>query len=504
MPAKILFVDDVPEIRERYAALLGRRYTVETAADGVEALERLERDGPFEVVVSDHEMPEMEGAELLGRVHERWPDSVGILMTGILHVEVAVRAVNEGRIFRFLQKPCAAQALWSSLEAAVAENEARRGLRERHAKLESSRNDLERFAGVLQERVSHHAQVLARLHRFAVDLNPIGSIQTIAEYAAEAISDVLDVPGVQIELCERYIGGRESCEARLGTVDSDGYEVPIETDEGRIGTIRVAGAAQGVRLTDSDFSALATIAQTTSVAAHSQIRRRELDEAKNATIFALAELAERRDNETGRHLERVSRYCALVAEGLREAGLYEGLINERFVEDIYRCAPMHDIGKVGIPDSILLKKDRLNEQEWRIMKTHTDIGAATLRAVIASHGNQSFLQMSMEIAWCHHEKWDGSGYPRGLSGNQIPLSARILALADVYDALTSSRPYKEPWSHERALDWIRSRTGTHFDPDVVAVFVHHAEQAEEICLSLADPPAGECREPLPPELAGSY
>jgi putative two-component system response regulator len=258
-----------------------------------------------------------------------------------------------------------------------------------------------------------------------------------------------------------------------------------------------------MQLSESELSALATIAQTTGVAAHSQIRRRERDEAKNATIFALAELAERRDQETGQHLERVSRYCELIARAMRAAGCEPGVLDERFVEDIYRCAPMHDIGKVGIPDSILLKNDRLNGEEWRIMKTHTEIGAATLRAVIATHGSQSFLRMSMEIAWCHHEKWDGTGYPRGLSGREIPLAARILALADVYDALTSARPYKDPWPHARALDWIRERGGSHFDPDAVAAFLEHAEEADAIRARLADPVADGPTSPLPPELTGA-
>jgi HD-GYP domain-containing protein (c-di-GMP phosphodiesterase class II) len=189
-----------------------------------------------------------------------------------------------------------------------------------------------------------------------------------------------------------------------------------------------------------------------------------------AAVEGLAKLAESRDPETGDHLLRMSRYSALIAEALAGEPAYAGTINARWIEDLERFAPMHDIGKVGIADRILLKPGRLTDEERAEMSLHPIIGAEVLRrceAPMAERG-RSVFQLGIEIAEAHHEKWDGSGYPRALTGTAIPLSARIVALADVFDALTSRRPYKEAWSVDRALETIRADSGRHFDPAVVA------------------------------------
>lgn len=191
-----------------------------------------------------------------------------------------------------------------------------------------------------------------------------------------------------------------------------------------------------------------------------------------AAVDGLAKLAESRDPETGDHLLRMSRYSALIAEALASDPAFAGLIDARWIEDLERFAPMHDIGKVGIADRILLKPGRLTDEERAEMSLHPVIGAQVLRrceAPMAARGRQVF-QLGIEIAECHHERWDGGGYPRGLVGAAIPLSARIVALADVFDALTSRRPYKEAWPVDRALDTIRAESGRHFDPAVVAAF----------------------------------
>jgi putative two-component system response regulator len=157
------------------------------------------------------------------------------------------------------------------------------------------------------------------------------------------------------------------------------------------------------------------------------------------------------------------------------------------VADLVRSSPLHDIGKVGIPDRILLKPGKLDAREWDIMRTHAELGARTLEEIIVHQENeQTFLEMSMRIAWCHHEKWDGTGYPRNLSGEQIPLEARILAIADVYDALTSRRPYKEPWLHAEAVRWIAEAAGSHFDPRCVRVFVRRNQEVDAVRQRLAD------------------
>ena len=265
------------------------------------------------------------------------------------------------------------------------------------------------------------------------------------------------------------------------------HEEELTTSEGRLGQIAIdAIDKEGNRLSDVDLRLLSSLASSTAVAAHNEFRRRERDEAQHATILALARLSEQRDNETGQHIERVSSYCKLAAEALREDGKHLDVITDGWIDDLVRSAPLHDIGKVGIPDSILLKPGKLTPEEWEIMKTHAEIGAITLDSVIQENGHQGFLAMGRDIAWCHHEQWSGEGYPRGLKGDQIPLSARILALADVYDALTTVRPYKQAWPHEEAIAWISGRAGSHFDPDVVQAFMRRAEEAQEIAERLAD------------------
>lgn len=189
-----------------------------------------------------------------------------------------------------------------------------------------------------------------------------------------------------------------------------------------------------------------------------------------AAVEGLAKLAESRDPETGDHLVRMSLYSAILAEDLGRDGPYRAQISPAYVRDVFRFAPMHDIGKVGIGDDILLKPGRLTPEERAVMEQHPVIGGQVLRRSeeqMRALGH-SIFQVGIEIAECHHEKFDGSGYPKGLRGEEIPLSARIIAVADVFDALTSKRPYKEAWPVEKALGVIREEAGRHFDPAVVA------------------------------------
>ncbi len=194
-------------------------------------------------------------------------------------------------------------------------------------------------------------------------------------------------------------------------------------------------------------------------------------QSKDMIIFAMAKLAETRDPETGLHLERIQGYCRVISERLLSKSLYPETVNRRFIDDIYATSPLHDIGKVGIPDHILLKPGRLDEEEWVIMKTHTNIGYETLKSNIDKYPKANYLKMSSQIAKSHHEKWDGSGYPDGLKGEDIPLEARILALADVYDALASERIYKAAFSHEKTKAIITQGKASHFDPTLVDVFL---------------------------------
>lgn len=206
----------------------------------------------------------------------------------------------------------------------------------------------------------------------------------------------------------------------------------------------------------------------------------EITSAQLSTIFATSKLAESKDPETGAHLDRMREYCRILATSLSGHEKFSAIIDGEYIKTIYAASPLHDIGKVGVPDDILLKPGKLDADEWLIMKTHTTIGADTLRAVDARHVGNEFIRMGIEIAEGHHEQWDGSGYPNGVSGEDIPLSARILALADVYDALTSERCYKKAFTHEVSREIILEGDGQHFDPDIVKAFIETEHKFVEI------------------------
>ena len=207
---------------------------------------------------------------------------------------------------------------------------------------------------------------------------------------------------------------------------------------------------------------------------------KDLVRTRDAIIFGLAKLAESRDSDTGQHLERIALYSTRLAEALRRHPKFRTQISGQFVRLIGVSSALHDIGKVGIEDSILLKPGTLTEMERKRMQLHTIVGANCIAEIEQRLGNSNFLQMAREIAFYHHEHWDGSGYPRGIKGEDIPLAARIVAVADVYDALTSCRVYKPAFPHEECVDIIRASAGTQFDPKIVEVFLQIEPQIRDI------------------------
>jgi putative two-component system response regulator len=202
------------------------------------------------------------------------------------------------------------------------------------------------------------------------------------------------------------------------------------------------------------------------VTARTEQLKKALERIKTAsldTIYRLSVASEYKDKDTGAHIKRMSRYSVAVA---RRMGL-----DENTIETILYSAPMHDLGKIGIPDQILMKPAILDPAEWKIMKMHTVIGAKILQG-----SDAEFIKSGESIALSHHEKWDGSGYPNGVKGQEIPIAGRIVAIADVFDALTSKRPYKEPFTIEKSLAIVKEGRGTHFDPDVVDAFFDIQEE----------------------------
>jgi len=216
-------------------------------------------------------------------------------------------------------------------------------------------------------------------------------------------------------------------------------------------------------------------------------RTREVMAIQDVTILAMASLAETRDSDTGNHIRRTQFYVRALAEKLRTNSRFGATLTDHYITMLFKSAPLHDIGKVGIPDRILLKPGRFEPHEFEIMKTHTSLGREAIEHAEQQLGmNVEFLSMAKDIALSHQEKWDGSGYPQGLVGDSIPLSARLMAVADVYDALISRRVYKEGMPHEKAVSIIIEGRGSHFDPDMVDAFVDIQEEFRAIAKRYAD------------------
>ena len=262
--------------------------------------------------------------------------------------------------------------------------------------------------------------------------------------------------------------------------------IALSTAERAVGVLNVT-ERQGARpFTALELEYSNLVSKIAAAAIEDILSRKMLDDSRDSVVVALAKLAEYRDNDTGKHLDSVTEYALILAEELRSDERFRTQIDEQFLGDLQRTVPLHDIGKVAIPDHILLKPGKLTPQEMAIMKRHAEVGADAIRSVIQRAPGAGFLTMAEEVAHAHHEWYDGCGYPRGLEGENIPLAARITALADVYDAITTKRPYKDPMPHEQAVAIIRERCGSQFDPAVVAAFLRKQHAFADVAARLAD------------------
>ncbi|MFQ5647591.1 MAG: HD-GYP domain-containing protein, partial [bacterium] len=209
-------------------------------------------------------------------------------------------------------------------------------------------------------------------------------------------------------------------------------------------------------------------------------RTKRIEDVTSIAILSLAKLAESRDTDTGAHLKRIKAYTGILASTLLDQGKFKHHLNKKYIKDLVQSSPLHDIGKVGIPDNILLKEGPLTAEEREKINTHTNIGGNALKEAHEQIGGESFLSLAQEIAYSHHEKFDGTGYPKGIKGEDIPLSARIVSIVDVYDALRSRRPYKKALTHEQTLKIMRNEMKGAFDPVILETMVNMKEQFCEI------------------------
>ncbi len=278
----------------------------------------------------------------------------------------------------------------------------------------------------------------------------------------------------------------------LSIISAHGSNLALFLDSQKKVLNKVAEGELGARVPIASNDEFGVIASHTNLTIETlEVRTEELAQMRDVTILALASLAETRDNETGAHILRTQQYVKVLAEHLKDHPRFSAVLTEPMIDLLYKSAPLHDAGKVGIPDAILLKPGKLTDEEYSIMKQHPSIGSMALRSAQSVLGENSFLSVACEIMDTHHEKWDGSGYPNGLKAYEIPISGRLMALADVYDALISERVYKAAFTHEEAKAIIIDGRGSHFDPDVVdafleieATFVRIAEEFAKPSLAL--------------------
>ena len=280
-------------------------------------------------------------------------------------------------------------------------------------------------------------------------------------------------------------------ERELGIMKSSEVfgEMALLTDEARSATVVALERTECLQLDSESFDILLdqdpVFAQQVAkfmTKRFSELTKKTSDEllgAYKALLFAVADLTDSRDPETGRHLQRTRNYCVVLADKLSHHPDFKDQISQSFIESIYHVAPLHDIGKVAVPDAVLLKPGKLTFDEYEIMKTHTTAGADTFKKVLEQCDTELF-RMAYRLCLHHHEKWDGTGYPMKLSGNDIPLEARIMAFADVYDALCSKRVYKPALSKKEALEIIKNSSGTFFDPRITEIIVENISLFEKI------------------------
>jgi putative two-component system response regulator len=513
----VLVVDDDATNRAVCKGCLERAgYQVYEAADGRIALAQVGEKVP-DVVVMDIMMPNMDGLECT-RALRADPDTrdIPIIIVSALARPEDILSGLEAGADEYLSKPIRSSELVLRVQSM--------------ARLHRDRMDLL----MSYEERGKQMRILSRLVEFCRAVSNSQTSNEILEHTVAAVADVTDCRRVSIMLPDESrqflnvvsslgvdeaviravkvplgepIAGRVftageavvvNTEAEAHTCSGD-YDAPFFASvplvsapldaAGRVVGVLNATEKEGCLPFESrDLEYVELISKVTGTAIHDMHMREARDQASDSIMVGLAKLAEYRDNDTGRHLDRVTQFCLMLARTLRKKGAFRKQIDQDFLHNLERSVPLHDIGKVAIPDEILLFPGKLSEEQMSIMRTHTVAGANTIQSLIDKAPGVCFLEMAMTIARYHHERWDGLGYPAGLSGADIPLAARITAVADVYDALTTRRVYKEAFSHEKAASIILEGSGTQFDPDVVEAFRLRENDFAGLAETMADEP----------------
>lgn len=507
--AKVLLVDDDEELTFVLSAHLSAAgYDTRADRTGEDGMATTASWRP-DVVVMDVGLPGIDGIEATRRIKSNSEtDSAAIIMlTARSDSQIVVTALEAGAQ-EYIVKPFDVAELLARIRTVY--------------KLRQAQCEVDELNTRLQSEVESRTSRLRILYNFTRRLNAAESQAPILDLIIETIQRVTGSRRVSILLrdtdgehlvCARATGIDQDVIDRIRVSTSDGiagqvfgsgktyvataltdrehdgerYDTEsfistplvattLMTHEEKLGVLSITDKAGGGSFSGDEIECIRSIADSGAIALHNQIHRERLHGSVNVLLMTVGRLAEFRDNETSHHLERVSEYARILATEAQTVPIFQQIVTDAFVENIYRAAPMHDIGKVGVPDSILCKPGKLTEEEYETMKEHCRIGREVLESAVSQTGPVEILSLCVEIASSHHERFDGKGYPDGLAGDAIPLSARIIALVDAYDAITSKRRYKDSVSHKEAAEIIRSERGKHFDPDLVDLFKGCADQ----------------------------
>lgn len=484
-PAVVLTVDDDEVTLGLLRELLEiKGHNVVSASEGAAGIAAFERERP-NVVITDIRMPNTDGLEVLRCVRELDDTVPVILLTGYGDLNNAIRALRHGA-YDFLQKP---------INPEILVNTVRQGIE--HCRLKRFERD---YTHILENEVEERTKELARTNDF------LKGILDSSTGVSIVLIDFDDNVLFWNRGAERIFGytSEEMIGSKIGRLHPDDGSTgqtmtqlrdKIQTEQGTVHTkiqqisrdgnaltislalspmLDVSGNVRGLLGLGQDVTEEVRLHEEL-VASYERIRR-----ITHSSIFALAKLAESRDGETGSHLRRIQAYCRVLCERLRHEEKHREVLSERFIADLVDSAILHDIGKVGIPDSVLFKPGKLGQDEYETMKEHAILGGRALEEAARETGEESFLSVGRDVAYYHHERWDGSGYPAGLKGEQIPLAARIISIADVYDALTSERRYKKTYSHEEACAMLSQESGQKFDPELTRAFLEVEDAIREI------------------------
>ncbi len=515
----VLIVDDDANLTFILRAHLNNaNFNVHVCHDGAEACAFAMEHRP-DVILLDVGLPGMDGLDVTRtlRADPRTQKTPIILLTGRSKRDDVVLGLDAGAQ-DYVTKPFDMEELTARV-------------RSMH-KLSCAHREIDELNGRLTTEVRQKTAQLEMLYTFVRELNRAQSAERVYDLIIETVQRATGCRRVSIMrydpligklVCKRALGMDPQVAERVsvdatsgiaGQVFTTGRTVLAQTmgmeatgerqyasdnflstplvstymmsGEQRLGVLNVTDKPDGAPFTPDETEALCSIADSAAIALHNVEQRLGLSKAIRALLLTVGRLSEYRDEETGLHLERVQEYARILSRQLAKNAKFKDAVTPTFIDNLSQAAPLHDLGKVGIPDEILNKPGKLTDEEFQIMKTHTTIGRHTLMLAMAETGPNPLLEMCVDIAYCHHERYDGRGYPRGIAGEEIPLAARIISLVDAYDAITSQRCYKPAVPHNRTVEIIRNDAGTHFDPDVAASFLEVAEAFDVVRAAKAD------------------